>query len=182
MPRIGEKLKQLRTRRELGMRELAVRSGISHSTISLIERNRMSPSVDTLAAILAALGSTMASFFNDLDSGIPYSPFYAAADLTEIGRSDRISYRLVGMSYPDRHMLLLHEKYAPGASTETAITHIGEEAGIVTRGAVEVMVGGKSRVLNEGDAYYFNSSEPHRFRNVSGQTSEIISAITPPTY
>jgi transcriptional regulator with XRE-family HTH domain len=182
VPRVGEKLKQLRTRRGLGMRELAVRSGISHSTISLIERNRMSPSVDTLAAILAALGSTMSSFFNDLDSGIPYSPFYSAADLTEIGRTDRISYRLVGMNYPDRHMLLLQEKYAPGASMEQAITHVGEEAGIVTQGAVEVTVGGESRVLKKGEAYYFNSSKPHQFRNVSDEVSEIISAITPPTY
>jgi len=182
VPRIGEKLRELRGRRGLGMRELALRSGVSHSAISLIERDRMSPSVDTLAAILAALGSTMAALFGDLDSGLPYSPFYTAAELTEIGRADRVSYRLVGMNHPNRHMLLLQERYAPGATTDSAVAHAAEEAGIVTMGAVEVTVGGQARVLREGDAYYFDSRKPHRFRNMSDGVSEIISAVTPPTY
>jgi mannose-6-phosphate isomerase-like protein (cupin superfamily) len=53
---------------------------------------------------------------------------------------------------------------------------------MVTRGAVEVTVGGVSSVLHEGDGYYFDSRLPHRFRNVSNGKSEIVSAITPPTY
>ena len=182
MPEIGSKLRELRARRGLGMRELAARSGISHSAISLIERDRMSPSVDTLAAMLAALGATMAAFFGDLGSGVPYGPFYAADELTEIGRPDRVSYRLVGMNHPNRRMLLLRERYAPGAATEAALVHAAEEAGIVTRGAVEVTVDGRTRVLREGDAYYFDSRAPHGFRNVADGISEIISAVTPPTY
>ena len=182
MPAIGEKLRELRTRRGLGLRELAVRSGLSHSAISLIERDRMSPSVDTLAAMLAALGSTMAAFFGDLDSDVPYSPFYAACELAKIGRAERVSYRLVGMNHPNRRMVLLHERYARGAATESVVMHAAEEGGIVTRGAVEVEVDGVSRVLRAGDAYYFDSRKPHRFRNVSDGKSEIVSAITPPTY
>jgi mannose-6-phosphate isomerase-like protein (cupin superfamily) len=43
-------------------------------------------------------------------------------------------------------------------------------------------VDGSTRVLREGDAYYFDSRSPHRFRNVSDGVSEIISAVTPPSY
>lgn len=182
MPKLGKKLHQLRTRRGLGVRELGLRSGISHSTVSLIERDRMSPSIDTLAAVLGALGTTIAAFFNDLESDLPYSPFYKASDLTEIGRPDLISYRLVGMNFPNRQMLLLHECYPVNAKMEKTISHAGEEAGIVTRGSVEVTVGNETSVLNEGDAYYFDSRQPHSFRNVSNTESEIVSAITPPTY
>jgi transcriptional regulator with XRE-family HTH domain len=182
MPAIGQKLRELRMRRGLGLRELAIRSGVSHSAISLIERERMSPSVDTLAAILAALGSTMTAFFGDLDSPVPYSPFYTASELAEIGRADRVSYRLVGMNHPNRRMVLLHERYARGAATESVVAHAAEEGGIVTRGAVEVEVDGTSRVLQVGDAYYFDSRKPHRFRNAWDGESEIVSAITPPTY
>ena len=164
------------------MRELASRSGVSHAAISLIERDRMSPSVDTLSALLAALGSTMSAFFGDLDSGVPYSPFYESDELVEIGRADRVSYRLVGMNHPNRRMLLLREQYAPGAATEAALSHVAEEAGIIIRGAVEVTVNGNTRVLREGEAYYFDSRLPHRFRNVSDDVSEIISAVTPPSY
>ena len=182
MPQIGSKLRALRARRGLGMRELAARSGVSPSAISLIERDCMSPSVDTLSAVLSALGSTMSAFFDDLRSDVPYSPFYKADELVEIGRSDRVSYRLVGMNHPNRRLLLLHERYAPRAATEATLTHPAEEAGIVTRGAVEVTVNGMSRVLKEGDAYYFDSRASHSFRNVSNEDSEIISAVTPPTY
>ena len=182
MAMVGAKLKALRTRRGLGMRELAARSGVSHSAISLIERERMSPSVDTLGAILAALGATLSSYFADLESGSPSHPFYRGETLVEIGRPDRISYRLIGMDYPNRRMLMLTERYAPGAVTEPSIAHRAEEAGIVIQGAVEVTVGARTAVLRQGDAYYFDSQQPHRFRNVDPGVSEIVSAITPPTY
>jgi len=40
MPMLGMKLRDLRQRRGIGMRQLAIRSGVSHSAISLIERGR----------------------------------------------------------------------------------------------------------------------------------------------
>jgi mannose-6-phosphate isomerase-like protein (cupin superfamily) len=49
-------------------------------------------------------------------------------------------------------------------------------------GAVEVTVGHRSQVLHEGDGYYFDSRMPHRFRNVAEAKSEILSAVSPPTY
>jgi mannose-6-phosphate isomerase-like protein (cupin superfamily) len=77
---------------------------------------------------------------------------------------------------------MLSEHYAPGARTEAMIAHNAEEAGIITQGAVEVTVDGRSQVLRKGDAYYFDSRLPHSFRNVDAGVSEIVSAITPPTY
>jgi transcriptional regulator with XRE-family HTH domain len=182
VPRIGKKLKELRRRRDLGIRELALRCGVSHSSISLLERDRISPSIDTLSAILDALGTTLPSFFSELDSNLPSSPFYSAADLVEIGRAGSISYRMIGANHPNRQLLMLHEAYAPGADTGEAFSHAAQEAGVITRGAVEITVGGDTRVLREGEAYYFDSRLPHRFRNASEGTSEIVSAITPPTY
>lgn len=182
MAKLGARLRELRRRRDLGLRELAARSGVSHSAISLIERDRMSPTVDTLSAILDALGATLSGFFMELQPGAPYAPFYRAADLPEIGNPEAISYRIVGMSHPDRQLLMLHETYAAGADTGEAISHPAQEAGVVTRGAVEVVVAGQSRVLRPGDAYYFDSRLPHRFRNAHDGASEIVSAVTPPSY
>ncbi|CUA88410.1 transcriptional regulator, XRE family with cupin sensor [Chelatococcus sambhunathii] len=182
MPQIGSHLKELRRRRDLSVRELALRSGISHSAISLIERDRMSPSVDTLSAILDALGTTLPGFFADLYSSVPHSPFYAAHEWIEIGKAATVSYRMVGINHPNRQILMLHETYARGADSGEAFAHSAQEAGMVTRGAVELTVGGESRVLHRGDGYYFDSRLPHRFRNVSDGESEIVSAVTPPTY
>ncbi|UXN67179.1 cupin domain-containing protein (plasmid) [Phyllobacterium sp. A18/5-2] len=182
MPKIGIKLREMRRRRDLGLRELAARSGISHSTISLIERDKMSPSIDTLSAVLDALGTTLPGFFSDLQSSLPYTPFYGSDELVEIGKVETISYRVIGLNHPNRQLLMLHETYAVGADTGEAFAHAAQEAGMVIGGAVEVTVGGQKKILKKGDGYYFDSRLPHRFRNVSEEKSEILSAITPPTY
>jgi len=62
------------------------------------------------------------------------------------------------------------------------LRHEGEEGGVVVRGRVELTIGADSRVLGPGDAYYFTSAIPHRFRNNGSDTCEIISASTPPTF
>jgi transcriptional regulator with XRE-family HTH domain len=182
MPAIGAAIREMRRRRQLSTRELAVRSGIAHSTISLLERDRMSPSVDTLQAILEAMGSTLTGFFSELGEAAPHSPFYRGGDLPEIGRTTSISYRMVGINHPNRRLLLLRETYCPGADTGDAFSHKAQEAGIVLKGEVEVTVGDQARRLSAGDAYYFDSETPHRFRNHGTEPAELISAITPPTY
>ena len=80
-------------------------------------------------------------------------------------------------------LTILHERYAAGAATgEEMLAHRGEEAGVVIRGRIELTVGGASRVLGPGEAYYFASQLPHRFRNVGREACEIISACTPATF
>ncbi|GAA6191879.1 hypothetical protein NBRC116597_17980 [Phaeobacter sp. NW0010-22] len=76
---------------------------------------------------------------------------------------------------------ILHERYEAGADTgSTMIEHESNEGGIVVTGELEVTVGDESQVLKAGDAYLFNSREPHRFRNISDRPAEVISACTPP--
>jgi quercetin dioxygenase-like cupin family protein len=95
----------------------------------------------------------------------PYSPFYAAENMVEIGRVGKVSYRMVGINHPNRQILMLHETYAVGSESGNPFAHTAQEAGIVTRGAVELTVGDETQVLRTGDGYYFDSRTPHRFRN-----------------
>ncbi|MBM1634902.1 cupin domain-containing protein [Sulfitobacter mediterraneus] len=182
MAKVGKRVATLRQRRMLTVRELAARSGIAHSTISLIERDKVSPSVDTLAAIVDALGATLTAFFGieGVQEGIP--PFYSEADLVEIGSTEQISYRMVGMNFAERQMLLMMETYQPGAVSTEALSHKAQEGGFVLQGAVRVSVGDEVRVLKAGDGYYFDSRIPHSFENLSDGESKIVSAVTPPNY
>lgn len=182
MTKIGSKLRELRLRRKLGVRELADRSGTSHSTISLIERDRTSPSVDTLSAVLDALGTTLIGFFSDLQSETSITPFYRASDFVEIGDGNAISYRMIGANYPNRQLLVCHETYGVGAGAAQPITHAAQEAGMVIRGEIELTVDGAVKILRKGDGFYFDSRLPHRYRNIGREPCEIVSALTPPTY
>jgi mannose-6-phosphate isomerase-like protein (cupin superfamily) len=62
------------------------------------------------------------------------------------------------------------------------LAHRGEEGGVVVKGRIELTLAGVSRVLNAGEAYYFSSHLPHRFKNVGREPCEIISASTPPSF
>src|SRR5574339_625050 len=61
---IGDRLRELREARNISMRALATRSGLSANALSMIERGRASPSVSTLYKLAEALGISITSFFN----------------------------------------------------------------------------------------------------------------------
>ena len=61
------------------------------------------------------------------------------------------------------------------------LKHDAEEGGVVTRGTIELTVGKEVFILGPGDAYYFDSRIPHRFRNIGEEEVEMISTCSPPT-
>lgn len=178
---IGTRLRSLRLRQGLSQRELAKRAGVTNSTISLIESNRANPSVGALKRILDGLPVGLAEFFA-FEPEAPRKAFYRADELVEIGKG-RISFRQVGESMAGRALQILKERYEPGADTgKVPLSHDGEEGGIVLSGRLEVTVDDERRILGPGDAYYFESRRPHRFRCVGPSVCEVVSACTPPTF
>lgn len=178
---VGARLRALRERHGLSQRELARRAGVSNAAISLIEQNGTSPSVGMLKKVLAGLPVSLAAFFAG-DEPRAEQIFFAAGELVEIA-GGRLSYRQVGRDLSGRALQILHERYAPGAdSGEQPLSHEAEEGGVVIRGSIELTVGAQRRILGPGDAYYFDSRQPHRFRNLGEEEAVIVSACTPPSF
>lgn len=180
---VGQRLQMVRKTRGVSQRELAKRAGVTNSTISLIEQNRVSPSISSLKKVLDGIPMSLADFFT-MDLTATSQVFYGAEELPDLG-SDKegISYRLVGYNRKGRAMSVMHEIYKPGSDTgQDMLTHQGEEAGVVVRGSIELTVAGEARLLGPGDSYYFESHLPHRFRNMGDEECEIISANNPPTF
>nr|WP_281434940.1 cupin domain-containing protein [Rhizobium lemnae] len=178
---VGNRLRHLRMAHKLSQRELAKRAGVTNSTISLIESNASNPSVGALKRILDGIPIGLAEFFA-FEPDKPKKAFYAAEELVEIGKG-KISYRQIGDNLFGRSLQILKECYQPGADTgKVPLVHEGEEGGIVLSGRLEVTVDEERRILGPGDAYYFESRRPHRFRCVGPVPCEVISACTPPTF
>lgn len=178
---VGARLRFVRTRHGLSQRALAKRAGVTNSSISLIESNAVNPSVGALKRILDGIPIGLAEFFA-LEPEKPTQVFYAAEELVEIGKG-AISYRQIGDSLFGRALQILKEHYAPGADTgRVPLAHEGEEGGIILSGRLEVTVDGERRILGPGDAYYFESRRPHRFRCVGPEPCELVSALTPPSF
>lgn len=186
---VGARLRKLRISAGISQRGLAEASGVPHGQISMIETNRSSPSVASLRKILGGLGITMSEFFEPDAPARSPEVFFKPQDLRDLttrlysargGTAGRITLLQVGDARA-HNLQILSERYEPGADTgETMLEHVSSEGGVVISGEIEVTVGGKRAVLKAGDAYLFNSSEPHRFRNISDREAVVVSACTPP--
>ncbi|MEI6208628.1 MAG: cupin domain-containing protein [Desulfuromonadales bacterium] len=178
---IGERLRNMRELNGMSQRALAKKANVTNGIISMIEQNRTSPSIATLKKILDGIPISIADFFTfDLESEMKV--VYSASELVEIGDKG-FSFRQVGSHIKDLTMQILHERIERGADTgEEMLSHESEEGGIVIRGKIELTVDGQVYFLGAGDAYYFNSRLPHRFRNMGDEVCEIVSACTPPSF
>jgi transcriptional regulator with XRE-family HTH domain len=175
---VGDRLRLVRLAHGLSQRALAVKAGVTHSLVSLIEKNKVSPSVASLKKILEAISYPMTDFF-----ALTLPPvdqiFYRADELTPLSTG---ALTLLQVGDAKSHSVqVFHEFYEPGADTgETMLSHEAEEGGVVVAGELEVTVGTQTRILKRGDAYLFDSRLPHRYRNVGPVRCEVVSAVTPP--
>lgn len=180
---VGERLKAIRKQKGLSQRELAKRAGVTNSTISMIEKNSVSPSVSSLKKVLQGIPMSLVEFFaEDADTDNAQPVVYAPDEFIDLS-VDEVKLKLVGKAFGRRAMAFMIETYEPGADTGAELyVHEGEEAGLVINGAFELTVGSEVYHLKKGDAYYFDSTRPHRFRNPFEETCEIVSATTPANF
>ena len=132
---VGTRLKTLRKLKGLSQRELAKRAGVTNSTISMIEKNSVSPSVSSLKKVLAGIPMSLVDFFSTEAAGDqPRNVVYRATDLLDIGSKD-VVMQLIGKDHPNRSLSFLREVYPAGTDTgPDMLTHEGEEAGLVVAG------------------------------------------------
>lgn len=185
---VGARLRDIRQQFGLSQRQLADQAGVPHGQISMIETNKSSPSVASLRRILGGFGITMSEFFEP-DITEPSQVFFKPAELRDLtsqlyqgpdAMRSMLTLRQVGDAKA-HGLQILQERYEAGADTgQDMIEHDASEGGIVISGELEVTVGDETRILKAGDAYLFNSRQPHRFRNISDRAAEVISACTPP--
>lgn len=181
--RIGREVRSLRKARGLTLSDLAETSGLSIGYLSLLERDKATPSINALQAISRALGVTASWFFEA--GAVPDAERDLVVRRTRRRRLDfsaGIVDELLSPSLAGA-LELLASRFPPGASSGAEpYTHAGEEAGVVIRGRLELWVDGKSFLLEAGDSFGFPSSLPHRYRNPGTEEAEVIWAITPPSY
>ncbi len=180
---IGREIRGLRKARRVTLAALAEASGLSVGYLSLLERDRATPSIKALHQVSRALGVTISWFFEADEV-----PEEERDLVVRRARRRRLDYsaglvdELLSPSLTGA-LELLSCRIRPGASSGDApYAHAGEEAGVVIRGRLELWVDGRMVTLEAGDSFGFKSARPHRYRNPGPDEAEVIWAITPPTY
>ncbi|MDR1985917.1 MAG: XRE family transcriptional regulator [Treponema sp.] len=180
--KFGEKIRAFRERRSLTLREVADRAGVSESLVSQIERNRVSPALDTLLALAEALDMDLEYLFAD----------YRRARPVQITRShERFSFTKPGVRYERLAQLEVPdhlggiEAYCitlePGAQTgSTEYGHQGWELGMVEAGKGTLSLGNHTYELAWGDSISFRSDAPHVLANAGTEPLRVLWIISPP--
>lgn len=178
----GEKLREVRERRGLTLKEVAGRAGLSESLISQIERNKVAPAIDTLLSIVEVLDIDLEYLFRDLKRD---------RQVNLVRRGDRqrvvlkkVAYeqlsRTVGSDEEHGIEAYILEIKPGGESGSTEYGHAGKELGVVISGTAELTIGTKTYQLKEGDSISFASSVPHVFRNTGPGPLKAFWVVTPP--
>lgn len=175
-PEVGERLRARRRARNLSLRELASRLGVSPSLISQIERGQARPSVSTLFAIATELDASVDELlFNDERSSVGSaearvrpSPVQKATARHHIRLASGVTWeRLTTTSQPGVEFLfVVYDVGGASSPGDTYQNHSGHEWGYVISGVLEVIIGFDRYVLQPGDAVSLDSSVPHRLANI----------------
>jgi transcriptional regulator with XRE-family HTH domain len=187
---IGARLQNLRKQHRYSLRRLAESAGVSASLVSDIERGRVEPSISTLKALSGALGTTLAFFFTetkDLTGRVVSATQrdVIGGDGAPGGHAARRAIDTAGVRFelaspPDSEAIeAVYGRYDVGASLGDAISHEGEEWGMVLTGRLKVWVGDEIHFLDPGDSIGFPSTIPHRMENVADGPTEYIWINTP---
>lgn len=191
--KIGPRLELLRREHRYSIRRLAEAAGVSASLISDVERGKVEPSISTLKRLAGALGTTLAFFFSEPTSVVGRVVRAGERSLLGAGKAPdsvaaRSAMETAGVRFeiaspPDSETIeAVYGHYEEGASLGDAISHEGEEWGMVLSGRLKVWVGEEIYFLDPGDAIGFPSTLPHRMENVAEGPTEYIWIDTPKSF
>jgi len=163
---VGIRLRELRDERNISMRSLATKSGLSANALSMIERGKTSPSVSTLYKLADALGVPITSFFGPQTEKIN-AVFIKADERRRIPFTRGVWEGLGGEQFSGRvepFVLTLESGVSSGPHN---MAHSGHEFVFCLRGHLEYLVEKQVFLLEPGDSLLFAAHLNHRWRNHS---------------
>lgn len=180
---LGEKLRHLRRKSGLTLKQLGDLTGCSESMLSKAERGHVVPSLDLLSRVAQQLGTSIAGLFAETaeQSCFVYKegerPMLDLGTSTEDGRT--VLERLIPYAKGRQLNANLHV-VPPGGGSAGVLSHVGEEVGFVIDGYIEVTVDNESHLVGPGGSFFFHSELPHRYRNIGSTTARIVWVNSPP--
>lgn len=178
---IGLKLRHLRRDMGYTLEKVAEKTGIAISLLSTFERTSQGLSVKALHDLAEFYGTTIAVLTGQTETGegesLVRNGEWTAWPPTSSGVT-------VQNLTTDRRQMECHRfALAPGASSEGAYSHAGEEFIHVLSGRLEIVLDGDQFFdLGEGDSFYFESRRPHSWRNIHDGETVLLWINTPPTF
>lgn len=177
---LGRKLRSLRRAAGKTLEQVAGATGIAPSALSTLERTSQGVSFKTLHDLAQHYGTTVSRLSGE-DGGDARALVRAGQWRTWPTSGSGVTVQLLaeGRNVMDCHRFVL----APGATSEGAYRHDGEEFIHVLSGQIELVLDSDQFYeLAAGDSLYFESARYHSWRNRHDGETVLIWINTPPTF
>jgi DNA-binding transcriptional MerR regulator/quercetin dioxygenase-like cupin family protein len=177
---VGRRVRALRQTQGRTLADVAAEANVAVSALSTFERTSQGLSVKVMHDIAAALGTSV-SALSGTGEGVAQRLVKSGDWKSWPQTMPGVAVQLLaeGHNQMDCHRFVL----APGASSEGAYKHEGEEFIHVLSGQLEITLGtDEYYCLNTGDSLYFQSSLQHSWKNNGQGETVLIWVNTPPTF
>jgi len=180
--KIGEKIKKLRKAKNLTLAELSDKSGVALATLSRIENNKMTGTLESHMAICKALGIGLPEIYSHLSHRATEPDITTEIDRTDVFvHNNRSVSEILTPKILNKKMMPVIIKLESGGTTHKEEARKGAEKFLyVLEGEMEAMVGSAKYPLKKGDTLYFDSSIPHYFKNTGSEEARAICVTSPP--
>jgi transcriptional regulator with XRE-family HTH domain len=162
---VGATVKRLRSSMGLTLGEVAKRSNISSGMLSRLENGDVSPSLETLGALTAALGVPLSNLFSEIGKprgGAQHVPRGEGLEVVRRGTRRGHTYHLLAADRGPRRtfepfLVTLNDK----SEVFPGFEHPGTEFIYLLEGSLTYRCGDETHLLKAGDALTFLGAVPH---------------------
>ena len=160
---IGEKIKLLRLSKNMTIKKLATKTGLSVGFISNVERDVNSPTISSLQKICQALDTDMADFFTNMRNS---SHVLRKEHRQSLQSGEYSPFKVEMFSLPRKKLQPSFIELNPGGQYgDETMCHDNEEICLILEGQVHFWAGQEKFILGEGDCIYVESMVPHWLYN-----------------
>jgi|WetSurMetagenome_2_1015567.scaffolds.fasta_scaffold762868_1 XRE family transcriptional regulator, regulator of sulfur utilization len=176
--KIGQRIRFLRKKRKLSVRELAEKSGLSAIAISKIERDQVSPTLKSLEQLSNALELKLIDFFlDDLDSEVIVNQHQDWLDQTP--EMVNVANLATGLREQNLEPYLVEMK--PGEAIQcAAMTNTSEVFVWCLNGISAFNINQKEYEINKSENILFRSYMPFTITNPGSEINEMLFVFEAP--
>jgi transcriptional regulator with XRE-family HTH domain len=166
--RVGAELRRVRVERGLTLTHVAGASGLTKGYVSQLERDRVAPSLGSLARICDVLGVRI----GDVIEASVGSPVHRG-ERQQLGSVDGPSLHFLLSPRGERRFQAIESRIPPGCAAGAAPAEIGGSLDFVyvVSGALELDLSGDKHTLRAGESLTFPPGRTRTWRNPSTRTA-----------
>ena len=180
---LGQRVSQFRVDKGLTQNDLAELSGLSHSALSKIENNQLSPTFETILKIIGGLNIDISDLLTSIQNETPRTrQVFTRKGKGKIHETENYLYETLCNEIINKKMIPILTRIKSHSLEKFGqmMRHSGEELFFVLEGTVELITEHYASVkLEQGDCAYFDSSMGHACVSTEEKDAVIFWVSTP---